>query len=95
MWRGLAFDRIPLSEEEAGSATLGVAVRGWGGGVARFETSALAFQSWRLLVPRVSGTPDDPGAGEGTRMGSCLIQSNCTQAGHHFSDTQSALKALS
>ena len=24
MWRGLTFDRIPLSKEEAGSATLGV-----------------------------------------------------------------------
>lgn len=89
MWRGLTFDRIPLSKEEAGSATLGV------GGCAVRDASALTFQSWRLLVPRVSKAPADPGAGEGMRLGSCPIQSNRTHTGHHFSDTESALKALS
>lgn len=65
MWRGLTFDRIPLSEEEAGSATLGVAVGG--GCVSRRVCLSLS----KLALAGSQGVQDSrrPGGGGGDADG--------------------------
>ena len=61
MWRGLTFDRIPLSKEEAGLATLGGTV----GGCAQFRRVCLHLSKLALAGSQGVRGSRQPGGGGG------------------------------